>query len=319
MWLLLALALDASADPIEAWTRADFGDGSPMVGRDGWEGGYAPDTWWGEGGRAYSLTDHNNGDSSGERYGSGWAADNWLVRGDAVGQGYGVAQLYNEDDDTIGVVACLSGGDSFYLAGHTENSAPPPADVSGPTAFLLKVTDGVAEVLGADRAELRREDWSELVLRIDDGRIEYTLNGRSVVAVDDPAPLPPGQWGLYTYDAGHDGGYSSTEAFFDSIEVWWHDEDDDGEPDDTDNCEYTANPDQQDHDGDGIGNACDQDWPPDDTDVSDDTGDTDHSGRPPLDDDVTAGVNCGCTSAAGGLPWVLVLLAPLGPRRRRST
>lgn len=317
MWLLLALALDAQAEPIEAWARSDFGERQEMVGYDGWVGGYDADPWWGEGSRAYSATDHNTGDSSGERYGSGWAADNWVVRGEAVGQGAGMALLYNEDDDTIGVVACASGGDSFYLFGHSANSAPPPMEVNGPTGYLLKVDNGVAEVLGFDRVELRREDWSQLEVSIDDGHIEFVLNGRDVVIVDDPDPLPPGQWGFYAYDAGNDGGYNSTEAFFDYIEVHWYDNDDDGEPDDSDNCEHTANPDQDDHDGDGIGNACDEDWPPDDTDVPDDTDDTDHSDRPPLDDDVTVGLDCGCTSSGAALPWVLVLLAPLGLRRRR--
>jgi len=312
MWLVLMLALPADAGTIEAWSRTDFGDAEPMAGIDGWANGYAEDAWWGEGGRALSATDDNTGNSGSDRYGSGWAADNWIIRGDAVGQGLTEVLLFNEDDDTIGLVACANGTDSFYLAAHTENGAPPPVSTDEPLAYLLKVSAGVAEVLGTDRSELRPEDWSRLSLDIDDGRLTMRLNGRVVVEVDDPEPLPPGRSGFYAYDAGYDGGGNNTNAYFDSIEVWWQDADGDLVPDDTDNCEHDKNPGQADHDDDGLGNDCDPDWPPEDTDDpgTEDTG--------PLDDDVTAGLLCGCATGAPTIPWLLALLAPLVLRRRRS-
>ena len=58
------------------------------------------------------------------------------------------------------------------------------------------------------------------------------------------------------------------------------DSDDDGVPDSVDNCPYVFNPDQQDFDGDGVGDVCD---PDDDND-----GIPDGSDRDPFDPSIGA-------------------------------
>src|SRR5687768_17820689 len=93
----------AHAAEIDVYVATEFGQG-PIAGGQGWLNGYGPDVWDGADGLAYSDTDENNTDSSGNSYGSGWAADNWLVNGDAVAQGGVEVKFENDDDDTAGAV-----------------------------------------------------------------------------------------------------------------------------------------------------------------------------------------------------------------------
>src|SRR5262245_22959586 len=104
---LLTMASPARAADIEAWTVDRFPRDEQIVGNDGWKGGYDNDPWWGYDGGNYALSasdDANEDVGAGERYGEGAPSDNWIVRGDDVGQGVTHAVLFESDDDGIGIV-----------------------------------------------------------------------------------------------------------------------------------------------------------------------------------------------------------------------
>lgn len=322
MTLLLVSGL-ARAGQIEVWARGDFGPRGDLVGQDGWEGGFSADPWRSSGHRAYSQTDLNNDDRGGSAYGSGWAADNWVIRGEAVGQGGVEAEFVNEDDDTVGVVFAHNGRDTFYLAAYTEDNAPPPVGAIGqPTLFLLRVEDGEATVLAARQMRFGG-NRRHMVLARDDHQLAVAVDGNIELRAEDPSPLPAGKAGMYAYDAGHDGWFNNTEAWFEGVRVFAWDEDDDGVPDDLDNCEKTPNPDQADSNGDGVGDACQDAAEPTDT-GSADTGEPGQDGTPadtaaldPLQqEDLYATPACACSSASGVGAWP-VGLALLGLLRRR--
>ena len=312
--LLLALHTPyAEAASIEAWSRSDFGSNTFLSGVDGWINGYGDDLWYGDGGWALSATDHDIGDSTGDFYGSGWAADNWLIRGDNVGDGGIVASILNEDDDAIGLVANHDGNNSFYMAFHTADSAPPPLNnIQGPHLFLVKTDSGNATELGRVQRSLKRDEVHELRLEQNDGVVRVTLNGKVELEVSDSSPLPPGRAGLYAYNSGYEGDWHTTNALFDDVEVYWFDEDNDGVPDDTDNCEFDANPSQ----GPCDGSEPDTGTTDSDTDGSDTDGTS--QGKPTLvkEDLGIAFGECGCgTTSPLGWSWLLLTL-PLVIRRR---
>lgn len=344
-WLFPLLLGPAEAGSIEAWRLDTFPTGGTIEGTNGWVGGYSRDGWRaGAGGeRLWPDTDDNIFDYGGypNAYGFDSPADNWLVRGPSVGDG-GVAGLVgNGDDDALGFVAHHDGADTFYLAGHTANSAPPPYGGSTDEAFvfLLRVEGGSATVLDEVLAADLSGQPVPMRLDINDGRILVALGGQVLIDVVDPSPLPPGQGGVWAYDTGFEGAPGST-AFFESIRVFRTDQDDDGVADDADNCESTPNPLQGDADGDGTGNACD-DTPgtptgdtydpggPDDTATPDAPGDTDAltdpGGDGSGDDGLGPGatpeglrIACtGCGQSPTG-PWALGAgLVVLALRRRR--
>ncbi|RLF34569.1 MAG: hypothetical protein DRM98_00305 [Thermoplasmata archaeon] len=59
-----------------------------------------------------------------------------------------------------------------------------------------------------------------------------------------------------------DAGQTGTDSAQVTISTPGQDSDNDGIPDNQDNCPYTYNPDQADSDGDGIGDACDSEPSP---------------------------------------------------------
>ena len=122
---------------------------------------------------------------------------------------------------------------------------------------------------------------------------------------------------------GDDQGRSSSYCWFTAIEANYIDEDDDGVPDDEDNCEEVANPGQADWNDNGVGDAC-GDPPPQDTGEPQggDTGGPDDTDLPP---GVIGGnvelevIGCGCTSTPkrSGFPLV-ALMGLMALVRRRS-
>jgi MYXO-CTERM domain-containing protein len=150
------------------------------------------------------------------------------------------------------------------------------------------------------------------------------MNEDTFFAVTDEDPLGPGKAGLYAYNNGADGGYSSSYCWASNIRVAYVDEDNDGVPDDTDNCEEVHNPGQADWNDNGVGDAC-GDPPPSDT------GEPDTGGPGTGDDTGLPGgikgnielenLGCGCTTSGGStrglLAMPLLCLGLLFGRRRR--
>lgn len=313
MWAMIVAA--ALAGELPVWDADRYPRYQDIGGRDGWENGFEGDAWFGvEGGEwAASAADASIEDTRGDRYGSGWAADNWLVNGDVVGDGRVTALGATDDDDTIGLVYGLDGGDTLYLAGWSSDSLPPPyaERASRETIFLIRIQDGVAELLAEDRVESDGEGHS-FDLSVNDGEIVFEVDDRYSLEVTDPAALGPGQAGFYAYNAGYDGQNGSTYAAFDWIEVTAFDDDDDDVADDIDNCEFVANDDQADGDNDGLGDACEPP-PPEDTDVAPDDTDPLTSGEEELS---VGGCGCDGASPVGGFGGLALGLA-LALRRRR--
>lgn len=326
----------ADAASIDLWAYDTFPNRGRVSGNDGWENGFARDPWrsGANGAELLPATDLNNGDAGGNGYGSGWAADNWLIRGEAFTEGAVQVLVGNGDDDTVGIVLNHDGTNSFYLAFHSAGSAPPPVnDLSNATVVLLRIANGRASELGRSRADALSRTPTNFQLDQNDGRLRVMLGNATLIDVVDQNPLGAGQAGVYGYDCGFDGGLDY--GFFRSVAAWLHDDDADGIADDTDNCEAVANPNQADADGDGLGNLCDStpgtggggggetDAETEDPPVGDDTApepDTDiTTGEPPAPNDVDEAlvVACqGCDNNARS-PWLVGLLGLLLARRRR--
>lgn len=315
--MLLAFMSLATAGTLPAWEVSDFGQTEGyFIGNSDWSGGYSDDPWYVYYGIVLTATDQNVNDNY-EGWGNDTAIDNWIVRGDAIGDVSVTVTWTNEDDDSTGVVANLSDARTYYLFLVTSGNAPPPADAveRSSVAILYRVSGGEAEVLANEEIEsIDGGDEFELALTVDDGAITAAFNGDTVLEATDSAPLPPGMAGMYAYDTGYDGGWGNTSAWVSYISVHWIDEDDDTVADDVDNCEEVANTDQADADADSIGDLCDPTPGTDDT--GDDTGD---GGNTDSDNTVTLKGDCACASGpstpTAGLLTALALA--LGLRRRR--
>lgn len=321
MWLSMA----ANAGEISAWERADF-SGERLAGNDGWENGYAEEPWGTWEGYAFPYTDDRNDEST--PYGIGSSLDNWLIRGDLVNDGATSFRLYNDDDDTVGIVFKHSTAKQFYMLVHHEDDAPYPLqNVSEATWSVVRVSLGQGSVLTqASGRKFRFGDgWDFVDVRVEynDGDIRALVNGEEIFDVTDPEPLPAGRSGFYAYNNGYDDSSGET-VVYESIEVTFWDEDDDGVKDDTDNCEYDGNPDQADADDDGIGDVCDEspgnNGGNDDAPNDDDSGQTGDDGGVDPGDGITGVRACGCSAGASsfGFWWALLPGAFLWMRSRRG-
>ena len=185
--IALLLATTLAAD-LPLWSKTSFPE-APVKGRDGWVGGFAQDDWMSSSRRDQLIpaTDYNNGDYGGAAYGSGWAADNWLINGAAFTDGRVTARVTNSDDDCAGLVLAHNGTNTFYLFGMTANSAPPPLRelVTRPTAFLLRIQGGTATILREVRATPLTEAPRELSLERDGRRLIARVGSTILIDVEE--------------------------------------------------------------------------------------------------------------------------------------
>ena len=326
--LLFAAPSASAQDLVEVFAYPFFESEDAYNGNDGWSGGYSEDEWLGYvgdfGTYVYSTTDDNGGS-----FGSGDAIDNWLVHDTiSVEDGAVVANIYCGDDDTMGLVFHHQGSGDYFLftltaqsgGGGGGSSSPFDEGASSNTAVLARISGGSAEVLDVQSFGYANQ-LVKIGLSFNDGVVtgwywdDYTAGFEDVsdTLSADSESVGAGSAGFYAYDVGGNDG-----AFFGTPQVFAFDDDSDGVIDDLDNCEFDANPDQEDADGDGIGSACDDDeGGTDGTDGTDginfdDTGEGGATGSPKLS-------ACAC-DAGGGLAsgGLLLALAGLVRRRRES-
>jgi hypothetical protein len=343
------------ADPVVTWQYDEWERNESMQGRDGWEGGYDDDEWYGgqnEGGLRYVWS--NTDDSTDSNWGSGESIDNWLVNFDHEFHDGGVLAAFNtSDDDGMGVVFRFQNSKNFYLflmvgdASGSGSEGTNPLGGNEIVSMLIKVKNGSAIVLDEVADSYLDDGWRYAYLTVNDDLVqamywdEVQDDGELgdpviMLSATDPAPYEGGHVGIYAYNCGSDG---DTYAVFGTVYGLEHDDDNDGIVDDEDNCEDVANKGQIDTDDDGEGDACDD--TPGTDEPGEDTGDEepgpgDGNGNPGTDgsdlDDpsdgydygqvvgVTAGRgSCGC--AAVSLPAALcTFLVPLAlvARRRRT-
>ncbi len=353
---MLLLAPPALAvEYIDAWSYDSYADEQSMVGRDGWETGYAADRWVGysvSSGRRYVKPTTDDRDSG--SWGDGGPHDNWLVNTElAFGDAGLFTVIYAEDDDTLGFVLCHQDARNYYLfamAGHRRSTTSSRTD-DGSSPFwggevyrsaIVKITAGTAVVLAEVDHSFVRETRVAVQFEHEDGALVARVwdaaepDGPPAFQLEasDDDPLEPGLVGFYAWNAGEADG---DDAYFGAIEVYQVDQDEDGVADDEDNCEDVANEDQADSDGDGTGDACDDDpvdpvdtgdtdpvdpVDTDDSDLDDTDGTPDDTGGPSAVDDsglpvVGGGLVCGCAGGAGAAAVAPLLLVLLGVRRRR--
>lgn len=286
---------DAQAANREVWRFSSWADGRSLSGRDGWSSGYSADSWVGVADDAGGTYAAPTTDDNGGAFGDGGPADNFLVQtGLPVAQGYLTAIAYTTDDDTLGLVLDQEDALNYYalmIVGPTSGGGSDGLTIgSNPfgsgirRAVLVKVQSGVI-------TELDSEEGVGFPLgslfKIGIGRNNNQIWARiwtdpdarfsaadTVLVGADTARFGPGAFGLYAYDIG------SPITAFGEVVVYQYDDDDDGVFDDVDNCETTANPDQRDDDGDGIGAACDPDEAAPGDDGADGTDGTIDTGLP---------------------------------------
>ncbi len=257
--VIALLAASSFAGQIQLFFADTFP--TPMAGNQGWDGGYAPDTWSGLGDEAHPLTDVVAG---GAVFGGPGAASNWMVNTnvDLMAQGGLSAELDSEENDTIGLVFSLNPViGSSYAAFWCDGDCAPGAVTGSERLWLIRYDNGAPTELA--RVNLPRGGGfggptfgiDIMDIAVDDGRIVVAVGGQVEIDVTDPAPLAPGYAGFYAYASG--GCPGTCDVDFDDFTVWANDEDDDTVPDDIDNCEALANLDQGDFDNDGEGDACD--------------------------------------------------------------
>jgi hypothetical protein len=338
----LVMILSASAqDFVEGWYYDSYPNEEYVDGYDAWVSGYREDSWYGyqeyDIPMVYSLTDENGGS-----FGSGNAADNWLVYedanwNDAVFQ----TVFYTDDDDALGLVFHFQDAENYYMFLLTQDSSPVELGQDSVMA-LVEVRNGNATVLDSERADYEIGSYNAVSIQYNDGELTVSYwddedgDGDPDVTISaESDAFEGGSLGFYSYDSGYEGGWNSSWCGFGPAVVLAIDEDSDGVIDDDDNCEFVENEDQADVDGDGIGDACDDDFDNGDGDGdgngdgnngdgnngggnNDGGSDTGSTGGYQLDTDgdIKLGGSCSVISAPAGLLAALLPLLVVFRRRR---
>ena len=166
---------------------------------------------------------------------------------------------YISDDDAIGGVIGQSDGELWMVLMCGADSLHSACPVSGHDgdAVLLHVTSGSAEELDSVHVQYPASTVFDLHLSSNDGVVRawsddvgFNLSGAI------PNGTPMGNVGFYVYNCGGIVDNSASCAFTEPA-LYAVDDDDDGVPDDEDNCELDSNVGQSDRDVDGIGDDCD--------------------------------------------------------------
>ncbi len=266
--MLLALLLRAHAadltvldEDFDAYTTTSFS------GTAGWTTGYSSDTWstYLYGG-VYAKTDD---DSSSGTWGSGYAQDNHLTyRSDTFSDFTYYADVFQNDDDGIGLVIRMSSSANYYLILFCGgNDCPAASNGRSSTSlsegtYLYSISGGsgtlvdsgsaldTGEVVGV-KVVASGSDIDVWADNDNDGSYET-----SELLIDaSTSTHTSGYVGLYCYNNGSRTG----GCYFDNAVVTVADTDSDGVADEDDNCPSTSNSSQADSDGDGTGDACDTD------------------------------------------------------------
>jgi MYXO-CTERM domain-containing protein len=258
-----------------------------------------------------------------------WTAScaNYLVHPAVdVVQGHFEAQVYSDDDDTIGLTFGFKSDNDylvFLLCGATANSSCPLNSVGPGNAAIVHVKQGQAEVLVSGAGGYQQGAVIDFNVTVNDGKIKATAgNVKLSTSTIDNRNL--NGVGFYAYNAGAaDGSY----VYMWAPTLFAMDDDNDGVIDDQDNCESVANPDQTDADGDGQGAACDSNDSKGGGGGGRDSGgggggnvDSSPSGDSAGATDTAAKLSaagCGCAAAPQASTWGGLLLGGLALTRRR--
>jgi hypothetical protein len=123
-----------------------------------------------------------------------------------VGSGWGdvtvTTSFYDQMNGTAGLIARYSGAEpttaSYYRYRVIKNGFE-----ASPKQVLEKVENGVATTLTEVVAPgFEERVWNVVSLTVTGGTLTVSLNGQVVAEAEDPAPLGPGQAGIYTRAIG---------------------------------------------------------------------------------------------------------------------
>ncbi len=247
MLLTLLLLSSAFADDLLVFDYDDYPDEDGLDGTDGWESGYAADDWEGyrssSSGRHYAMPQSD--DNGGSFGGSSDATDNTLTNEDiSVLEGWALASIFTEDDDTLGLVWGWQDSRNYYMlhmTGTGSSSGSSPIE-GGVWTGIVRIRDGVAEILAETNRSYSRDTLQDVAIGFSDGEVwvkvwsDFGSSSSSTpyisLTATDPSPITaPGRAGFYAYDAGAaDREYS----YFGPITVYAYDDDGDGVPNDED-------------------------------------------------------------------------------------